>query len=109
MASPDEKIEILRKSIEEEPDDPLGHYLLGVELRRLGRHQEASDAFRRAVDLAADYTAAYRELGKSLRDQGRVEEAVKAFADGLAVAERTHDIQTAKEIRVFLRRLRGEG
>lgn len=91
----------------DDPDDPLGHYMLGLEYARLRRPEDAANAFRRAADLNPDHTAAWRELGKALRDAGRPEEAVAAFETGLEVAARTGDLQTAKEIGVFLRRVRG--
>ena len=108
MSAPEEKIRVLKESIREEPDDPLGYYLLGVETAKLGRHLDAIDAFERAIRLNPDYTAAYRELGKSLRDAGRTPEAEDVFGRGLEVAERTRDSQTAREMLVFLKRLREE-
>jgi len=70
MSTPEEKIRVLKDSIREEPDDPLGYYLLGMESAKLRRHLDAIDAFERAIRIDADYTAAYRELGKSLREPG---------------------------------------
>lgn len=107
MSTAEERLRVLLASVEEEPDDPLGHYLLGTEYAALGRHEEAIASFRRAIDCMPDYTAAFRDLGKALRDAGRLEDATQAFEEGLAVADRTHDVQTAKEIRVFLGRLKG--
>ena len=106
MSTPEERLAVLLASVDEDPDDPLGHYLVGTEYATLGRRVEAVASFRRAISCKPDYTAAFRELGKSLRDDGRREEAQSAFEEGLAVADRTHDVQTAKEIRVLLRRLR---
>jgi Flp pilus assembly protein TadD len=109
VSDAEERLRILLASVEEEPDDPLGHYLLGTEYAALDRHDEAIASFRRAIDCMPDYTAAFRDLGKALRAAGRLEEARKAFEQGLAVADRTHDVQTAKEIRVFLGRLKESG
>lgn len=109
MATPEERLAVLLASVQEEPDDPLGHYLVGTEYAALRRRKEAIASFRRAIECKPDYTAAFRELGKVLRDDGRREEAQTAFEEGLAVANRTHDLQTAKEIQVHLRRLRESG
>lgn len=109
MNRAEERLRILLASVEDEPDDPLGHYLLGIEYEALGRHEDAIASFRRAIDCMPDYTAAFRDLGKALRAAGRIEEARQVFEQGLAVADRTHDVQTAKEIRVFLGRLKEPG
>src|SRR5713226_3892517 len=108
MSTPEEKIRILKDSIREEPDDPLGYYLLGMESAKLLRHLAAIDAFERAIRINPDYTAAYRELGKSLREAGRRHEAADVLSQGVVVAERTHDVQTMKEMLVFLKHLKEE-
>ena len=81
--------------------------MLGLEYHRLSRHDDAAKAFRHAVDLNPDHTAAYRELGKALRDAGRRQEAIDILEKGIAAAAKTKDLQTGKEMDVFLRRLRG--
>ncbi len=108
MSTPEEKIRVLKDSIREEPDDPLGYYLLGMESAKLLRHLDAIDAFERAIRINPDYTAAYRELGKSLREAGRRHEAADVLSQGVVVAERTHDVQTMKEMLVFLKHLKEE-
>ncbi len=106
-AVPDEeRLRAIEQVVRDEPEDPLGHYLLGIEYRMLGRLDDAANALRRAIERDPDYTAAYRELGKALRDAGKREEAIDAFERGLAVAERTRDLQTGKEMAVLLKRLR---
>ncbi len=108
MAVPDERLRALHDAIREEPGDPLGYFLLGLEYVRLGRLLDAIDAFETAIRINPDYTAAYRELGKSLRDAGRRREAADILGQGVVVAERTHDSQTLKEMLVFLKRLKDE-
>jgi predicted RNA polymerase sigma factor len=53
----------------------------------------------------ARYTIAHRGLGRALERAGRREEARAAYRKGLEVAARAGDLQTKKEIEVFLRRL----
>jgi hypothetical protein len=45
------------------------------------------------------------QLGRALERAGRRADAVSAYRKGLEVATRTGDLQTKKEIEVFLRRL----
>lgn len=71
------------------------------DLERARTHAEA------ALALDADYSAAWRLLGKVQTAQGHALEAAATYRSGIAVAERRGDLQAAKEMRVFLRRLEG--
>ena len=52
-----------------------------------------------------DYSAAWKIYGRTLAAAGKQQEAISAFRQGMAVAEKRGDIQAAKEMSVFLRRL----
>lgn len=79
----------------------LGNALLAAEPALAAAH------LRRAVELDADYSAAWKLLGRALAASGAHVEARAAFAEGIATAERRGDIQAAKEMKVFLKRLAG--
>jgi Tfp pilus assembly protein PilF len=64
------------------------------------KHAEA------AVRLDPEYSAAWKALGSALAAAGRGAEAVQRYERGIAVAERRGDQQAAKEMRVFIKRLR---
>ena len=76
-----------------------GRYFERGELDRALVHAEA------AVALDADYSAAWKQLGKIQSARGKRAEAQDAYRRGIAVAERRGDLQAAKEMQVFLRRL----
>ena len=59
----------------------------------------------RAVELDPEYSAAWKLYGRALSATGRDEDAREAYRRGIAVAERKGDVQAAKEMTVFLRRL----
>lgn len=99
------KLEQLKELAQLEPDDPVTHYGLGCEHLRFRENEEAAAAFRRALDLKPDYSAAHRDLGKALERLGRVEEAIAAYRRGKEVACQKGDLQTEREIEVFLKRL----
>jgi predicted Zn-dependent protease len=84
------------------PEDPVVRFGLG------GAYLDAGQA-ESAVRLKPDYSAAYRGLGRSLERAGQLDEAKAAYARGLEVATRNGDLQTKKEIEVFLRRLEARG
>ena len=66
---------------------------------------QAVEHLRRAVALDPDYSAAWKLLGRALSASGAEPEAVMVYRTGIEVAERRGDIQAAKEMRVFLKRL----
>ena len=58
-----------------------------------------------AVDQDPGYSAAWKLYGKALAAADRPEQAAQAYRQGIAVAEKNGDIQAAKEMRVFLKRI----
>jgi hypothetical protein len=62
--------------------------------------------FKEVVELMPDDSASHRGLGRrALERAGRRDEAQAAYRKGLDVAARIGDLQTKKEIEVFLHRL----
>jgi len=100
------RADVLRRSLEADPEDPTAWYGLGRALAGLRRPREAADAFRRAVAVRPSYTAAWRELGSALLAAGEPAEAEEALERGARAAQETGDLQTGREIEVFLRRAR---
>lgn len=109
MSEERSKLEQLKELAQLEPDDPVVHYGLGMEYLRVGEAANAAASFRRVVELKPDYSAAYRELGKALEKLGQVAEAIGAYEKGKEVGQAKGDLQTVKEIDVFLRRLEKSG
>lgn len=87
-------------------DGALLRYGLGSEYLKLGQHDRAIEHLRRAVELDAGYSAAWKTLGQALAAGGRREEAIVAYEQGIRAAEAKGDKQAAKEMTVFLKRLR---
>lgn len=94
-----------RKLLERSPDNPMILCSLGIELFKEGNYAEARDHLSRAVANKPDYSVAYRTLGRAHFELGETVEARKVFQEGRAVAENNGDLQTVKEIDVFVRRL----
>jgi predicted Zn-dependent protease len=104
---------MFRKLLERDPNNPMVLYSLGNELFKEGSYPEARDHLRRAVENKPDYSVAYRMLGRTHYELREDAEAREVFAKGREVATQNGDLQTAKEIDVFRRRLEkraaGEG
>ena len=87
------------------PDDPVVRFGLAGAYLEAGQAESAIIEYAETIRLKPDYSAAHRGLGRALERAGRREEAQAAYKTGLEVAARTGDLQTKKEIEVFLRRL----
>ncbi|MFQ5754471.1 MAG: tetratricopeptide repeat protein [Acidiferrobacterales bacterium] len=87
-------------------DNALVRYGLGNEFLKLKELDKAVLHLRKAVEFDPDYSAAWKLLGKALAAGGDTVEAVAAYEVGIRVAEGQGDVQAAKEMRVFLKRLR---
>lgn len=101
----DSRIHKFQELLAKDPQDPMLHYGFGNELLKGERFADAVQSFEEAIRINPNYTAAYRQLGKSLASLDRNDEARRAFEDGIALGLETGDLQTVKEMKVFLRRL----
>ena len=99
----------LEKLIDGPRDGALLRYSLGCAYLKIGRCPEAVQRLREATERDPTYTAAWKQLGKALSENGEPEAALEAYAQGMAVAQARGDIQAAKEMAVFSRRLVKQG
>jgi predicted Zn-dependent protease len=97
--------DMFRKLLEKDPSNPMIIYSLGSELFKEGRYEEARDLLQRAIQNKPDYSVAYRMLGRAYYELHENAEARNVFLKGKEVAQGNGDLQTVKEIDVFLRRL----
>ena len=67
------------EAAERAPGDWLPHLLLGEELHRAEKHEEAVAAFSRVIQLRPQDVPAYGKLGVCLSEQGRLNDAAAAF------------------------------
>jgi uncharacterized protein HemY len=104
---------MFRKLLQRDPTNPMVLCSLGSELFKEERYEEARDHLRRAVENKPDYSVAYRMLGRAHYELNEDAEARSVFEKGREVAHENGDLQTVKEIDIFLRRLQkrevGEG
>lgn len=103
--TPDEKIIQFKEVVEMMPDDPVARLGLATAYLEAGEAENAVREFRETIRLKPNYTAAHRGLGRALERAGRAEEAKAAYRHGIEVGRITGDLQTIKEMEVFLRRL----
>lgn len=86
-------------------DTALLRQSLGSEYIKAGAWDQALIHLARAVELDPAYSAAWKLYGKALVETGQLDAALAAYQQGIAVAEAKGDIQAAKEMGVFRRRI----
>lgn len=95
----------LEKLLNGPRDGPLLRYSLGNEYLKAGEPARAAAYLRQALDRDPRQSAAWKLLGKALAEGGDSAAAIAAYREGIAVAEGRGDIQAAREMKVFLKRL----
>jgi Tfp pilus assembly protein PilF len=100
------RIASLEKMLGGPRDGALLRFSLGTEYLKAGDPAQAANCFKNAVDRDSHYSAAWKALGKALSESGDAAGALAAYEQGIVVAEARGDIQAAKEMTVFAKRLR---
>ena len=100
-----ERIENLERLLAQGPDSALLRFSLGSAYMD-SSPTTAAEHLQRAVELDPEYSAAWKALGKALAAAGDTAAAAAAYERGIDVAESKGDVQAAKEMRVFLKRLK---
>ena len=86
-------------------DNAMLRFGLGSGYFEEGELETAIIHLAKAVQQDPGYSAAWKIYGKALAQAGRLSEAMSAYEKGIRSAEKKGDIQAAKEMQVFLRRL----
>ncbi len=98
-----------RKTLEEMlakgNDNLLLRYTLGTVCLKEGALEEAAGHLEEALRQDPEHSASWKAYGKALVALDRAEDAQTAYEKGIAVAEAKGDVQAAKEMKVFLKRL----
>lgn len=84
LGAMDEVAEACRSIIALQPDNPIGHYNLGVAYQAMGKHDKAESAYRKTLKLQPGNAAAATNLGLALIALDRTQEAIKLYDNLLA-------------------------
>ena len=99
-------IENFEKLLASGTDNAMLRFSLGNAYYQAGEFEAAIAHLERALEHDPAYSAAWKIYGKALADSGRPDQARGAYARGIEHADSKGDVQAAKEMRVFLRRLK---
>ncbi len=104
----DDRLEQLRRRLEQQPDDPECLYALGIEHARNGSDDRAIAHLRLATNLAPHFTDAWIQMA-SCQHRSRDMEAARASLDqAIELAGSEIDAQALEAIRALSRRLEEE-
>ena len=98
-------LEKLEQMLASGKDSALLRFSIGSEHFKHGDPAAAAAHLRKAVALDPKYAAAWKLLGKANQTAGATSATADAWTQGIAVAEANGDIQAAREMKVFLKRL----
>lgn len=86
-------------------DSALLRFSLGGECLKDGDHAAAIVHLREALRQDPGYSAAWKKLGEACAASGAPQQAAEVYRQGIATAQARGDVQAAREMQVFLRRL----
>lgn len=92
------RLEILRQFVAEEPQDPFNSYALATELLKFNKN-EARNIFEYLIKNHADYLATYYHLGALYVELGKHSLAEETYVAGIALASKIGNEKTLKELK----------
>ncbi|SNZ11412.1 Tetratricopeptide repeat-containing protein [Persephonella hydrogeniphila] len=100
------RVDILKRALEKDPDNPLGLYGLALELFKERRYDEAILYLHRYLDLHEDEGAAYRLLAQSYLNIGDIEKAIEFYQKGIEQAKKFNHSSMVEEYRQEIENLK---
>ena len=98
-------IENFEKMLAAGKDNALLRFSLGNAYLGAGEAAKAVPHLQKAVEHDPKYSAAWKLLGRALNEAGEAKAALEAYRKGIEIAQAKGDIQAAKEMTVFARRI----
>ena len=92
------RLEILRQFVVEEPQDPFNHYALATELLKFDK-AESRQIFEYLLKNHADYLATYYHLGALYVELGELQLVETTYLSGIELALKIGNEKTLKELK----------
>lgn len=97
-----DRIDALRKLLDQDPANSFAQYGLAHAYASAGRFEEAITAYRSLIEKDPLYVAAYYHGGQALEKLHRVDDARTIYEQGLDACTRKGDLHTRSEIQAAL-------
>lgn len=98
MSSSNERLQMMIKMQESQPDDSFLAYAISLEYRALGDQKKASSLLMALIKKDPDYLPSYYQLGKIQEEEGALADAIETYKAGKKLARRTNDMKTLGEM-----------
>lgn len=98
-------IENFEKMLAQGKDNALLRFSLGNAYLSANEPAKAVPHLQKAIEYDPKYSAAWKLLGKALNESGDPQAALAAYRQGIEIANAKGDIQAAKEMTVFAKRI----
>jgi Tfp pilus assembly protein PilF len=92
------RLEILRQFVAEEPQDAFNHYALATELLKTDKN-ESKEIFEYIIQHHADYLPTYYHLGALYVELGENSVAEQTYLQGINLAKKLKNEKTLKELK----------
>jgi hypothetical protein len=92
------RLEILRQFVEDEPQDSFNHYALATELMKTDK-AESRQIFEYLIQNHAEYLATYYHLGALYVELREAELAERTYLLGIELANKLGNEKTLKELK----------
>jgi len=96
------RIEALREMLAADADDAFALYGLALELKVMGRTEDAEPLLRRLLEVEPTQLYGYYQLGEVLLSDGENDAAEEVLSRGVAQAEALGDGKALSELRALL-------
>lgn len=95
----------LKQMLEQGQDNLLLRFGLGKAMLDADMAGDAIEHFLKAIEFSPEHSASWKLLGNAYASISQLDDAIRTYTCGIEIAEKKGDIQTAKEMRVFLNRI----
>lgn len=95
-------IQLLKRFLEQDPNDSFTRFALAMEYNKAGLSSEAEKTYLELISRDPSYVGTYYHLGMIYSLSGDKDSARKTFQDGIEVANRVNDNHAASELRQAL-------
>ncbi len=90
--------ELLKKYLEENPNDPFPIYGLGLEEVK-SSPEKALEYFEQLLKNFSDYLPTYYQAGKTYEALGNIEQAIITYKKGIELGKSQGDMHTVSELK----------
>jgi tetratricopeptide (TPR) repeat protein len=92
------RIEKILQMLEADEKDSFLLHALALEYIKIGREEDAVEAFIQLLKNNPDYVGSYYHLGKLYEKKGQISQAIDTYEIGMAVAKKCSDNHSYNEL-----------